>query len=69
MELLDYYDERNRVVNSPLIVQYTSEKVYGIWSKTDALGLNILETWRYVWRYRRIASGSYSYVGLDRETA
>lgn len=60
MGLLNYYDDRNKVETQLLTTQYLSERVgyFGV----GTFGEPII-------KYTRIRTKSYSYVGMDKETA
>lgn len=60
MGLLNYYDERNKIETSLLTTQYLTERVGYVGA--GAFGQPIM-------KYTRIRTKSYSYVGMDKETA
>ena len=60
MGLLNYYDNRNKIETSLLTTQYLTERVGYVGA--GAFGQPIM-------KYTRIRTKSYSYVGMDKETA
>lgn len=66
MGLLNYYDSRNRVVDTGLTVQYDKRKIYGDWTHTVGAGQ---DHYYEAWEMTRTARKTYKYVGMDEDTA
>ena len=64
--LLNYYDERNKVIKQGLLVTYQQEYVTGTWTSMTGLQLNIYD---HMYQTTRRANMQYSYVGMDLGTA
>ncbi len=66
--LLNYYDERNRVVERGLAVVKERQLVFGKWVGEALVG-GSTTTYDRMWRSTRTATMSYRYVGMDLATA
>ena len=66
MGLLNYYDSRNRVIDTDLMVSYDKRKIYGDWAHTVGAGQ---DHYYEAWEMTRTARKTYKYVGMDHDTA
>jgi len=66
MALLNYYDSRNRVIDTGLTITYNKRRIYGDWVHTVGAGQ---DHYYQAWEMTRYAKKSYRYVGMDYATA
>ena len=66
--MLNYYDERNRVIGRGLAVVKERQLVFGRWVGEALVG-GSTTTYDRMWRSTRTATMSYRYVGMDLGTA
>lgn len=68
MALLTTYTDANKVIDQGLTITYSIAKVFGNWKQTAAYGASEY-VYGSAWELRRIAKGTFRYVGLDYDTA
>lgn len=67
--LLNYYDERNRVIDKGLAVCKDCQRVLGSWTGNTLVASGASTTYGSMWRSTRTATMGYRYVGMDLTTA
>lgn len=67
--LLNYYDERNRVIDKGLAVCKNRQRVLGSWTGNTLVASAASVTYGHMWRSTRTATMGYRYVGMDLTTA
>ena len=67
--LLNYFDERNKVILQGKSVWYQADYVLGSWTGTTVVASAASVTYGAMWRYSRFATKHYKYVGMDYATA
>lgn len=66
---LNYYDERNRVIDRGLAVCKDRQRVLGSWTGNTLVASGASTTYGSMWRSTRTATMGYRYVGMDLTTA
>jgi len=66
MGLLNTYTAANRVVTQGRTVTYSKSRIYGQWSYVSGMSVITIGS---AWEYHRYCQKTYSYVGMDFDTA
>lgn len=69
MALLTAWTDDNKIIDSGLTISYSKSKVFGSWTATSTTASTASVTYNEAWEYRRFASGTFRYVGMDYDTS